>query len=163
MSIEYLNKEIQVLKGSPQNILFEGATPQELDQTERALGKGLPQSYKFFLQATNGACFYQTEIIMGTKDGTEGEAAIYQESLVRVRDEMNTKLGLPEFLIPFYEDGRYLFFDTRDIQNTDEGLQTDEYPIVSWDQQTKNITLVSQSFPEWLGKSILNEFDSTDF
>jgi|SRR3989344_380878 len=147
-----LADELKYLRGSPQNLLFEGASGEEIEETEELIGKKLPQSFKFFLQASNGACLYQTETILGTKDSADPENEGFQISLARIKEVMN----LPDYLVPFYISSDIHFFDTREEING-------EYKVISFNENSGEVSLVAESFTQWLNEYILKEFETGTF
>src|SRR3990167_328333 len=123
MIVEKLNEEIKLLIGSPQNLLFEGASESDIVDLERRLNKKLPKSFGYFLKACNGALLYQTETILGTKDG-EGENQALQVSITSEKAAQS----LPDYLIPFYVGFDKHYFDARQVKDG-------EYPVVAWDSE----------------------------
>lgn len=141
-----MDKLLQFIKSNPlQNALFDGATEEEITRLEEALGHNLPPSYRSFLRFTNGAVLNQVDELFGTKDNEDG----LQKSILTAMREIP---GLPKMLIPFYCGAEYNFFDASQPQ---EG----EYQIVRWNQDTRAIKNITNSFPDWLRARAIDEYE----
>lgn len=149
MQSDTFNKMLEIIKASPQNLLYEGATQEEIAKTEGELGFPLPKSYRRFLELTDGALLYQNEELFGTKDGEDG----IQTSIGKTKNEID---DLPGNLIPFSFSNRYYFFDVNEKNDKDDK----EYKVVALNINKKGkIELVSESFPEWLDEFIIQEYE----
>lgn len=140
---------LDIIEKSTQNLLFEGATDQEIEELEKTLDKKLPPSYRKFLKITNGAYLYQGEEMLGTKDGEDG----FQISILTAKQELE---DLPEHLIPFNSSNTYYCFDTTQ-PNQDKVKYQGEYKIARWYMDEKKIETVSGSFPQWFNEYIILE------
>jgi cell wall assembly regulator SMI1 len=131
---------IEIIKGSPRNLLFPPASDLEIAQVERQLGAVLPVSYKKSLLAFNGGILYQTDELFGTSDHPQFDL----QSVVTMKQRMDYA---PASLIPFYHSGGFYFFD---LSRKNLG----EYPIVSWNRDSQRVADVAESFSEWLEQII---------
>lgn len=135
---------VKILVSSSENILYPGASEKQIKGLETKLNLSLPESFRTFLLQTNGALIRQTDLFYGT---------IYEPNGIRSSIDfikMNTP-GLPDSLLPFFESGFLWCFNTSK-QNKDE------YPIVSWRKQTKEIRQESDNFERWLKEYVEDNY-----
>ena len=154
-----LTRLIEVIRASRQNLLFDGATDEDLATLEQRLGKPLPPSFEQFIRETDGALLYQSEEIFGTKDNgvednREGLRTSIPTALEAIGENHKLPVKLPVQLIPFSEGGSILYFDATSGENN-------EHAVVRWVPEENKIEPVSPSFSDWLYTHVVREHSGT--
>ncbi len=141
-----LSQIIEALRQNPENVFFDGATEQQIQEVETSLNCKLPAGYRHFLQISDGAFLFDSEYIFGIAD----EEDLRRFNLTETRDILRAEIGLSENLLPFHSGGIYSAFDISIAIG-------DEYKIVQFTpdgQQIDRSHYQAESFQEWLIKLI---------
>lgn len=124
----------EALLAHPRHMLYDGASPGELEGAEALLAVMLPTSYRGFLSVGSGGVLETGELLLGTKD-PDGIGATLQEVAPSLWAD-----GLPRSLLPFFDGARFLCLDL-------DGADGDE--VVEIDPETFTIEARLGRFPSF--------------
>lgn len=132
-----MDKLMEILKGSAENIFFPGATEEEIVKLESELKTTLPPSYRQFLLESNGALLYGQDEILGTVD----DPAAGRQSVSSLKVVLQSGDRLPSGLIPFHRGALMHCFDPS--HKSPDG----EYPVVGLTFEGR--ALLDDSYPSF--------------
>lgn len=141
MNIEQIREQIRVFRDKD---CGQGASSEEIENAERALGVSFPASYRNFLREFGWARISHQELY-----GLGAEVPAYLE-LVRntLAERSGMEPSLPASLIPIMNDGAGNHYCLDTSQKRDA-----ECPVVFWDHELgahQEPAIVSESFDGWL-------------
>jgi hypothetical protein len=139
------------------------ATAADVSETESAIGRPLPESYRQFVTAfSNGAYLYLVEEVAAVGEGNEQIVSIQRDQwhyppqganldeAIPFREGGEVKYGN---LVPFHHDhngNQWCFI-------TNQGLVEGEYPVAYFDRTGRKLYGRQASFGSWLELLINDE------